>query len=166
MRGLGVIATLLLPAGIALNVFVARPLQARGRAAGAQIERENTPTVPVMMDSVYAPDVFRLYCAPCHGRDGKGGGPVATALKTRPPNLTEIARRNGGVFPKARVEEFVTNGGAKPSPAHGSVEMPVWGPTFRSLDPSDARVRMRIGNLVDYLESIQTEHDPSGSWRR
>ena len=115
------------------------------------------PVPPVMMDSLYGPDLFRLYCAPCHGRDGKGSGPVALALKTRPPDLTEIARRNRGVFPKARVEAFVTNGTMNAKSAHGTAEMPVWGPTFRSLDPSDTRVRVRIGNIVDYIESIQTE---------
>jgi mono/diheme cytochrome c family protein len=112
---------------------------------------------PVLSDSLNGPDLFRVYCAPCHGRDGKGAGPVALALKARPPDLMEIARRNRGVFPKARVEAFVTNGSASAKSAHGSVEMPVWGPTFRSLDPSDARVRVRIGNIVDYIEKIQTE---------
>jgi hypothetical protein len=113
-------------------------------------------TAPLVIDSLYAPDVFRFYCAPCHGLDGRGDGPVAVALKSLPPDLTEIARRNGGVFPKARVEAFVTNRG-DPSPAHGTMDMPVWGPTFRSLDPSDARVKVRIANLVAYIESIQAK---------
>jgi hypothetical protein len=33
--------------------------------------------------------------------------------------------------------------------------MPVWGPIFRGLDPSDTRVNVRIANLVGYIESIQ-----------
>jgi hypothetical protein len=35
--------------------------------------------------------------------------------------------------------------------------MPVWGPTFRSLDPSDTRVKVRIANLVAYIASIQAK---------
>jgi len=123
-------------------------------AAGAAQEtvRENPPLV---IPSMYGRDLFGFYCAPCHGRDGKGGGPVAEALKRRPPDLTAIARQGGGRFPRARVEGFVTHGSGEAATAHGTAEMPVWGPTFRGLDPSDARVKVRISNLVDYIESIQ-----------
>jgi mono/diheme cytochrome c family protein len=99
-------------------------------------------------------DIFQFYCASCHGRDGTGNGPVASALKTKPADLTRLAMRNDGTFPRMEVEAFVTNG--KPDmPAHGSRDMPVWGPTFRSLEPSDRDVKMRIANVVEYLESIQ-----------
>jgi mono/diheme cytochrome c family protein len=104
--------------------------------------------------SMYGRDIFQFYCASCHGRDGTGNGPVASALKARPADLTRLSMRNGGTFPRKDVEAFVTNG--KPDvPAHGSSEMPVWGPTFRSLEPSDREVKMRIANVVEYLESIQ-----------
>jgi mono/diheme cytochrome c family protein len=142
MLRLRVIVSLLLTMGFGLGI----------RGLAQQTIRQNPPLV---IDSLYGPDVFKFYCAPCHGHDGKGNGPVAVALKSRPPDLTEIARRNGGIFPKARVESFVTNGDVNPSPAHGTADMPVWGPTFRSLDPSDARVRVRIDNLVEYVESLQ-----------
>ncbi len=144
MRRMPAIALLLLTIGLGVS--------ARGFAQ--QTIRENPPLV---IESLYGPDLFKFYCAPCHGRDGKGRGPVAVALKSSVPDLTDIARRNGGTFPKPRVEAFVTNGGAKPSPAHGTAEMPVWGPTFRSLDPSDSRVKFRIANLVAYIESIQAK---------
>jgi mono/diheme cytochrome c family protein len=139
-----------------LRIIIALLLAAFGLGVRglAQTIRENPPLV---IDSMYGPDVFKFYCAPCHGLDGKGGGPVALALKNRPPDLTEIARRNGGIFPKARVELFITIDGVKLSPAHGTADMPVWGPTFRSLDPSDARVKVRIANLVAYIESIQAK---------
>src|ERR1051325_8535844 len=78
--------------------------------------------------------LFRSYCAPCHGSDGKGRGPAAAALKSMPADLTGIAARNGGTFPKARVIRYVAEG--EPSiPAHGSKTMPVWGPNFAALDP-------------------------------
>jgi hypothetical protein len=33
--------------------------------------------------------------------------------------------------------------------------MPVWGPVFRGLDPSDTRAAIRIANVVKYIESLQ-----------
>ena len=95
-------------------------------------------------------------CATCHGADAKGHGPVAAALITPPPDLTRLARRNGGSFPRVRVGQFIAGGGTTLRGAHGSTEMPVWGPVFRALDPSDERrVLIRIENVVQYLESIQ-----------
>jgi hypothetical protein len=104
--------------------------------------------------SLVGADSYAFYCAPCHGRDGRGHGPVADALKTRPADLTKLSARNEGVFPKDRVRAFITSG-ERAIPAHGSSEMPVWGPTFRALDASDKLVSVRIFNVVSYLESIQ-----------
>jgi len=120
--------------------------------------QQTNPERPrLAIDSLYGPDVFAFYCAPCHGRDGKGGGPVAVALNGHVPDLTLIAKHNGGSFPKVRVENFVTNRSVNPVPAHGTAEMPVWGPIFQSLDSSDARVKVRIANVVAYVESIQAK---------
>jgi mono/diheme cytochrome c family protein len=113
----------------------------------------NTPSL--VIESMYGPDLYRLYCATCHGRDGKGGGPAAAALKVPPPDLTVLARRQNGVFPASEVETIIR--GATGTAAHGSDEMPVWGPIFRALDPSDARVKTRIANLVSHIESIQRQ---------
>jgi len=68
-----------------------------------------------------------------------------------------IAKHNGGSFPKVRVENFVTNRSVNPVAAHGTADMPVWGPIFQSLDSSDARVKVRIANVVAYVESIQAK---------
>ena len=95
--------------------------------AGQQTGR--TPP-PLLIPSLAGGDLFRFYCASCHGRDGKGDGPVASALNRRPPDLTTIARRSGGRFPTNRVEGFVT-GNREPTLAHGSADMPVWGPIFK-----------------------------------
>jgi len=126
-----------------------------GVVVAQQTGRGNPSLVP---DTMYGPDLYRFYCAPCHGLDGKGHGPVTASLKTMPSDLTLIAKRNGGVFPGDRVEAVVTHGlGADALQAHGTPEMPVWGPVFRSLDPSDARVQVRIANLVAYLDAIQAK---------
>jgi hypothetical protein len=79
---------------------------------------------------------------------------VAAALKTPPSNLTTIAKRNGARFPRDRVERFVS-GDREPSAAHGPANMPVWGPIFRALDPRDTLNRVRIENVVSFVESIQ-----------
>jgi mono/diheme cytochrome c family protein len=101
-------------------------------------------------------DSFMFYCASCHGPSGRGDGPVARTLKTPPPDLTTLTRRHGGMFPRADVTSFVT-GVSDKLPTHGPGDMPVWGPIFRALDPSDARVKIRIENIVGYIESIQVK---------
>lgn len=99
-------------------------------------------------------DLFEFYCGSCHGRDGRGDGPVAPAMKTPPPDLTGLARRIDGVFPRARVEAYVRSD-EDALRAHGSREMPVWGRIFLALDPSDTLTEIRISNLVAHIESLQ-----------
>jgi mono/diheme cytochrome c family protein len=101
--------------------------------------------------------LFEFYCASCHGRDEKGKGPVVPALKNPPPDLTTVAQRNGGTFPRARVESLVTGDEDRMATAHGSKEMPVWGPMFRGLDPSDTMNKIRIANIVGHIESMQAK---------
>ena len=80
---------------------------------------------PAKTQSLLAPsmdgrDIYRFYCASCHGADGQDDGPIAPALKTRPADLTRLAIRNAGTFPDARVKTFVTNGAETRRPtAHG-----------------------------------------------
>ena len=112
---------------------------------------------PLVIRSLAGRDLFAFYCATCHGRTGTGDGPVAAALKSPPPDLTRLARRNGGTFRRQRVEAFVTSDGDVLTRAHGSSDMPVWGPVFRGLDPSDTLVKVRIANIVTYIESIQVK---------
>lgn len=112
---------------------------------------------PLVIQSLSGRDLFEFYCAACHGRNGKGDGPVAPALKTRPADLTTIASRNGGTFPSHKVESFVAGDTETSQPAHGTRAMPVWGPIFRSLDPNDTRTKVRISNLVAYIQAIQSE---------
>ena len=93
-------------------------------AAGAQ----RLP--PLGIQSMTGHDLFDFYCASCHGRDGRGGGPVAPALKTPPPDLTKLAASRGGRFPRATVTTLLTTG-APMLVVHGPVEMPVWGPNLQ-----------------------------------
>ena len=98
--------------------------------------------------------MYREYCAGCHGLDGKGRGPVASSLNKRPPDLTTLAKRHAGAFPREYVTTVLRFGPG--FSAHGSSDMPVWGPIFQYLDNyNEAAVRQRIQNLCEYLESIQ-----------
>jgi mono/diheme cytochrome c family protein len=120
-------------------------------AADAQGPRQGLP--PLVPDSLVGSVSFDLYCASCHGRSGRGDGPTASALKTKPADLTGLARANRGVFPREQVLTFIE--GSARAASHGSPDMPVWGPTLRALDASDARVTVRLQNLVAFVESIQ-----------
>lgn len=113
---------------------------------------------PLVIHSMFGSDLYKFYCASCHGTDGRGGGPVAQTLRSDTPDLTKLALRNGGVFPRARVEAIIEGRADPPLPVHGTREMPVWGPIFRGLDANDAANRTRIGNLVDYLQSLQVKY--------
>jgi mono/diheme cytochrome c family protein len=100
-------------------------------------------------------EVFRTYCASCHGTTATGDGPLASSMTRKPANLTEIAKRNGGQFPTDMV--FKTIDGRQPVRGHGGPDMPVWGDVFtRARDAGDAeRVKLVIQSLVTYLDSIQ-----------
>ena len=112
---------------------------------------------PLVISSMHGRDLFEFYCASCHGRDGRGSGPAASALKTPPADLTRIATRHGNTFPTPLIESLVAAGDPSSTPAHGSREMPVWGPIFRALDPTDKLTTVRISNIVGYLKSIQVK---------
>ena len=121
-------------------------------------QRVRAQAPPPAPDSLTGSVSFDLYCASCHGRQGRGDGPAAAALRSRPADLTLLSRNNRGVFPRERVIDVIE--GSARSPAHGTSEMPVWGPTLRALDASDARVPPRFQNLVAFLESIQQPAAP------
>jgi nucleotide-binding universal stress UspA family protein/mono/diheme cytochrome c family protein len=106
--------------------------------------------------SVTGGELFRTYCASCHGTSARGDGPLASTMTRKPTDLTEIAKRNGDHYPPELV--FRTIDGRKPIRGHGGPDMPVWGDAFaRSRDvSSDEQVKKMIQSLVDFLESIQT----------
>jgi mono/diheme cytochrome c family protein len=100
-------------------------------------------------------DTYDSYCAVCHGKSGRGDGPAAPALKAPLPDLTTISQRNKGVFPRKDVEETIT--GIHRPAAHGTEDMPIWGPAFRKLASGTEFDTLRIFNLLDYLEKMQAK---------
>ncbi|OFW31395.1 MAG: hypothetical protein A3H97_22300 [Acidobacteria bacterium RIFCSPLOWO2_02_FULL_65_29] len=118
-----------------------------GSAVSSQSVASNVP--------LDGPSVYKAYCASCHGVDGKGQGPAAGALKQKPINLTTIAKNNRGMFPRATIEDVLINGGKWK--AHGSKDMPTWGPIFLGVDGNENLAYGHIHNLVTYLEYIQVK---------
>ena len=119
-----------------------------GTSVGAQTVRQGTAP---RIQSVEGVDTYKTYCAVCHGVQGKGDGPAAAALKKAPADLTGIAKRSGGKFSAVDVEEMIV---AK-QVAHGTREMPIWGPVFDALATDRSFAKLRMSNLVNYLKSIQ-----------
>jgi mono/diheme cytochrome c family protein len=101
-------------------------------------------------------EMFNSYCASCHGKDAKGDGPAVGALKTAPTDLTTLAKKNGGKYPEMNVTS-VLRGEAKVV-AHGTQEMPVWGPVFWRMSQGNAsEVQQRVANLNRYIKSLQVQ---------
>ena len=127
--------------------------------ARAQAVSQSEAQFQQLIRSTEGPDLFRAYCASCHGSDAKGHGPAAGALKSKVPNLTVLASNNAGQFPSDRVRSVIM--GADTVASHGSREMPVWGPIFHQIESDVDRGNVRSQNLVKYLESIQSIAHPA-----
>lgn len=105
---------------------------------------------------------YQANCAACHGVSGKGDGPYNELLKRSATDLSTLSRRNGGVFPVARLYEVIEGAGT----GHGSREMPIFGQSYRvrageyyadmPYDP-EPFVRGRILSLIEYLNRLQVK---------
>jgi mono/diheme cytochrome c family protein len=120
-------------------------------------DETDSPAPPISAEAAFA-----HYCAPCHGDDGRGNGKLAFGLSKPAPDLTHLAMRNGGTFPRQRVARLID--GREQMDAHNR-EMPIWGDWFKleaeeGFDGpagDDAKIRKRIDDLVELLQSMQ-EH--------
>ena len=131
-----------------------------GHGIGATQAQQAPPTVkkvPVHPTQAMAgKDLYREYCAVCHGTSGKGDGPAASALKSPPSDVTQISKKNGGRFPELQVQHII-NGEADVPVAHGSKDMPVWGNLFRHMGSNPDIGHVRVYNLMKYIEEIQAK---------
>ena len=106
---------------------------------------------------------YDSYCIACHGKTGKGDGSYALILerKITVPNLTELSKKNAGVFPFSRVYETID--GSREVQAHGTRDMPVWGRSFSAeafgLNPFNPELfaRAKILALTEYIYRLQAK---------
>ncbi len=126
-----------------------------GHWAAVAQEQGGLKKVPITQSNpTSGKQMFNDYCAACHGAQGRGDGPAVEFLKTPPPDLGTLAQRNGGKFPSMKVSGVLKFGTG--NHAHGTSDMPVWGPLFRSADlRDDKQTALRITNLTAYLEEMQ-----------
>jgi len=127
-------------------------------AAGAQDQTQKTiKHVPMTATSPSSgQEMYKAYCAVCHGTDGKGNGPAASALKTPPTDLTQLSKNNSGKFPDMKVASTIRGEGN--IAAHGTPEMPVWGQLFWGMSHGhEGEVQQRVANLTKYVESLQAK---------
>jgi nucleotide-binding universal stress UspA family protein/mono/diheme cytochrome c family protein len=124
---------------------IAAMLMLPSAASAQEPSRQTTPGA----------ETFRTYCATCHGTSARGDGPLASSMRRKPANLTEIAKRNGGAFPSELVFKVID--GRQPVRGHGGPDMPAWGDAFSKSREAgdDERVKSVIQALVEYLDSIQ-----------
>lgn len=105
---------------------------------------------------------FNMYCASCHGENGKGDGPKSFGLSKRPPDLTQLTIRYGS-FPREKLLGLID--GRDAIAGHMDREMPVWGVWFKEesaqelggAEGDDGSVARRVNNLLDYIESLQAK---------
>lgn len=102
---------------------------------------------------------FAESCAGCHGTDAMGAGDFGRELIRQPPDLTTLARRNGGVFPRDYVMSTI-DGYARGT--HFSAAMPEFGAgdmgpvvIVENADGTGTPIPARLLALADYLEGLQ-----------
>jgi len=140
-----------------LKFLITAALMATFAPGSSHAQSNSTVTIPVKKtEATSGRKMFESYCAPCHGADGKGHGPVGSALKTSPVDLTMLSRMHAGEFPEKHVIEVLRFGVDVPS--HGSTTMPIWGPLLGSMNNANpTEKQLRINNLVEYLKTIQVK---------
>ncbi|MBZ5654950.1 MAG: cytochrome c [Acidobacteriia bacterium] len=135
-----------------VTLVLASMTVASAQEAKTQVKHEAAPAT----SPASGKDMFVSYCASCHGKDAKGDGPAAGALKSLPADLTTLTKRNGGKYPSDKVTSILR--GQTNLVPHGDQEMPVWGPVFwRMSQGHEEQVQQRIANLNRYIESLQAK---------
>jgi cytochrome c553 len=144
-----------------LAVCAAFALVARSQEQTAGTAQKTVVKVPIKRTSTHSgQEMYMAYCAACHGKDGMGVGPAASALKQQPTDLTALAKNNNGKFPTAHFVSVMRFG--VEVPAHGTSDMPIWGPLFGSLHSGDVSSRETMGGMHitavrKYIESLQSK---------
>lgn len=131
----------------------------RGAEAAQDKQATELKKVPITSsDPKLGAQLYKEYCSACHGMEGKGDGPVGRFLKGPPADLRTLAQRNNGKYPADYVAATLRFG--TDSSAHGTSDMPIWGPVFRAQEDKHKNKRgadLRIRDLNEFVESLQQE---------
>jgi mono/diheme cytochrome c family protein len=122
-----------------------------------------SPAVSADYVSMSGKDLYGRFCASCHGAEGRGNGPVSASLNVEVPDLTLIARRSGGAYPRERILRIID--GRYVMGAHGSRTMPIWGEDLSKLEignpDAERATRTILDRLADYVWQLQRPHHDS-----
>lgn len=127
----------------------------------AQVEIKEAPLSWHQAAMTDGEELYLELCAVCHGKGGLGDGPAASAMTKAVPDLTLLAAKNDGTYPRKEVEDSIA--GKNRVISHGTIDMPIWGQVFEGVRPDwkqfrrKAFAKQRIYNLTEYLETIQAE---------
>ncbi len=94
---------------------------------------------------------FENTCAVCHGVDAKGNGPFTLFMTKRVPDLTVLAKTNGGEFPFLRIYEIMNGPGQ--IPGHDIREMPVWSDYYKENAAKDLGPFYNYSDVVTYVNN-------------
>ncbi|HYA16153.1 MAG TPA: c-type cytochrome [Bryobacteraceae bacterium] len=138
----------------AVGIFLAGYGLVPGQQQQSQRDQQLSPETVRLIGSIDGPELYKAYCAVCHGNRGHGDGPMAAALKRPPSDLTRIAAHNSGAYPLGRVEKIIA-GEEELGVEHGTAAMPIWGPIFSQVAWDQDLGHIRMHNLAEYIGRMQ-----------
>ena len=139
---------------VLLLIMIGPILSGQGPQGTQPATTKSLEIVPISPSQPYSgAQMFKDYCASCHGPDGRGNGPAAVFLKTPPPDLRMMAQSNAGKYPAGQVKAMLRFGPG--SHARGALDMPTWGQLFHSTDVNERVTDLRVYNLTKFIGSIQ-----------
>lgn len=114
-------------------------------------------TGPDLGEAAAGEVVYMRYCAACHGKTLKGDGPVASGLNKKPIDLTQLTKKNNGIFPFDKVAAMID--GRQSTRMHGTPDMPVWGEIFAMTKGSDApSADSAVKRITNYIWTLQAKN--------
>ena len=114
----------------------------------------------VAQDAGRGAQLYADHCAVCHGAGLRGDGPMAEILVTVPPDLTLIAARYDGVFPRAGIAWTID--GRDPILGHGG-DMPLFGFLYSDmseiLTSPGGQTTLTSPEVVDIVTFLEAEQE-------
>jgi len=116
----------------------------------AHVSPQPVTAAPQTSSPYSGPADYQVFCASCHGASAKGDGVIAGTLRKRPADLTQLSKKNDGVFPADATFKTIESG-------HEKADMPGWSAVLAKSQESagEDAAKARIRALVKYLETLQ-----------